>query len=61
MTRQEAREKKDAEAVGVKQEMEALSYQVLYGGRKGHGFWVHGQGWARMNECKRMIAQKVTP
>lgn len=61
MTRTETRERQEAEAREVQAGMEALGCRVIYGGVKGQGFWVHGQGWARMDECKRMIARKVTP
>ena len=60
------KQQKEAIAAEVKAELEAIGYQVMYGGRKGHGFWVKGlvlpnprsgnPNFATIPECRKAIA-----
>ena len=63
-----AKEKKAAIAKEVQTQLESLGYTVMYGGRKGHGFWIKGYvnpapksgnpHFQTMKECLSMIAHK---
>jgi|GEM_PF-5854239 len=56
---------KQAIAAEVKTQIEVLGYQAMYGGRKGHGFWIKGltlsnprsgnPNFATMRECQDAI------
>jgi hypothetical protein len=60
---------KQAIAKEVQSQLESLGYTVMYGGRKGHGFWIKGYVSAKpksgnphfqtMKECQAIIAAKV--
>lgn len=45
------------EAAEVKAMLEARGREALYGGRKGHGFWIKGFGWLSMKDARVLAAQ----
>ena len=56
--------KKDFEAGKIEQQLSALGIEALYGGKKGHGFWLKGytnprlgSSYHSIRECQTLITQ----
>lgn len=50
-----AKERKAQEAEKMAQGLELLGYKAIYGGSKGHGFWIQGKGWRSMESLMSTI------